>query len=185
MYSLKRGYTLLEAVIVIGIISILSLGIGVGYGNFRERLELEEAKIIIIGTMGKYRDMAYYTNKSYSFLIDTNGKYIEIWEDKSHIEKKRFYLPKNLRYQVPTTNMGSIVTRITPNGNFADAFSLYIFGKNQKARYRLGFYSFLQLKYFKINLYRNVGAEGAVYGNIRNYHDTTAAKNLVGWEMVR
>lgn len=185
MHSLKKGYTLIEVVVVIGIISILSVGMGVGYGNLREFFELEEAKISIIGTLKNYRDKAYYRHRNYNFNLNTTSKYIEVWETTDSSKKERIHLPKNLRYRVPTTNMGSIVAGINSNGNFSNSFSLYIFGKGDRAIYRLGFYSFLQLKYFKINLYKNVGATGATYGNIANYHQTSAAQNLTGWEQVR
>ncbi|MGL4402539.1 MAG: hypothetical protein ACRCTS_02255, partial [Fusobacteriaceae bacterium] len=137
----------------------------------------------IITSLETYRDRAYYTHRSYTVLIDTNNKYIEVWEDSIEAKRDRIELPKNLRYKIP--GMGNILTKINPNGNIGNAFTLYIFGKSERAKYRLGFYPFLQLKYLKINLYRNVGASGAVWGNIDKYHETSGAKNLQGWEMVR
>lgn len=183
---MKRGFTLVETVVVIGIASTLSTGIGIGYGKFHEKLDLEEAKITIISTLENYRDRAYYNYRSYTLLIDTNNKYIEIWEDNISAKRERIYLPKSLRYQVPTLgSQGNALTKINPNGNLSDSFTVYIFGKSEVAKYRLGFYHFLQLKYFKINLYKNIAAEGAVFGNIKKYHETSDAKNLKGWEMVK
>ncbi|MGL4968797.1 MAG: type II secretion system protein [Fusobacteriaceae bacterium] len=186
MQSLRKGYTLAEAVVVLGIVSLLSLGIGVGYGNFREKLDIEEAKVSVITSLETYRDRAYYTHRSYSLLIDTGSKCIEFWEDSTEAKKYRIELPKKLRYRIPGWGgQGNMLTQINPNGNLGNAFTLYIFGKSDRAKYRLGFYPFLQLKYLKINLYRNIGASEAVLGNIDKYHETSGAKNLVGWEMVR
>ncbi|MGL4402315.1 MAG: type II secretion system protein, partial [Fusobacteriaceae bacterium] len=60
MRNLKRGYTLLEVMVVLGIISVLLSGIGVGFWNFREKMDLEEAKVSIITSLETYRDRAYY-----------------------------------------------------------------------------------------------------------------------------
>ncbi|MGL6101449.1 MAG: prepilin-type N-terminal cleavage/methylation domain-containing protein [Fusobacteriaceae bacterium] len=183
MQHLKKGYTILEVVVVISIIGILLSIISVGYWNFREKLEMEEAKISIITPIATYRDRAYHNHKSYTFLLDTNSRYIEVWEDGIGNRHERWSLPKKLRYRIP--GKSGIVTKINPNGNLSNAFTLYIFGKSDRAQYRLGFYTFLQLRYLKINLYRNRDANGAIWGSIDRYHESSESKNLQGWEIVR
>lgn len=188
MYSLKKGYTLLEAVVVIGIITTLSTGVVMGYGKFQERLELEEAKIMIITNLGVYRDKAYYNGRNYKVYLHTGAKYIEFWENSSHIKKERYELPKNLSYKIPVNSgdfTGNLDSQLSFTGNLSDALTIYICGRDGKARYRIGFYNFLPLKYLVINLYRNVKADQVYYHTIESYHGTNESKNLIGWEKVK
>ncbi|MGL4534439.1 MAG: hypothetical protein ACRCUA_05235 [Fusobacteriaceae bacterium] len=93
-------------------------------------------------------------------------------------------LPKNIRYKIPREDAKSelLSTNMNYTGNMSHAFSIYIFGKSDVAKYRITFYTFSQLKYLSINLYKNIDAKEADYKNIYDYNISNNAKNHLGWK---
>ena len=64
--------------------------------------------------------------------------------------------------------------KITKDGNITPSFSIYIFGYDDIARYRISFYGFDMVKFMKINIYRNMKNKKVKYDNIVSYHEKFA-----------
>lgn len=182
-YKLRdRAFSFIELIITISILSLLTFFLHIKYENYKEQNNLYEAKIQIVNTLSKYRDLSYYNNCSYYITFDFIQKYISI-STISNNKKDIIIIPSSLKYKIITKkgNTNFFITSITPNGNFSDAFSIYIFDYKNIAQYRLGFYTFSQIKYLLINIYRNQNVTEATLDNISNYHNSSNGKNHIGW----
>lgn len=181
--SRREGFTLIEMVAAVAIISILSGFTYIGYGYFQEEILIQRAHAQVIGTVKRYREKAFYGNQNYRFTVDCSKKILLV-EDTILLKiLERIELPEKLRYKLSLSESQLGVTAdITIDGNMSRAFTLYIFGRSSTARSRIAFYTFSQLKYLTVNLYRNISAKDATYENLINYHGTSASQNLIGWE---
>lgn len=182
-YILKnKAFSFIELLITISILSLLTFFFHIKYENYKEQSNLYEAKIQIVNTLSKYRDLSYYNNRSYHITFNFLQKYISI-SKISNDKKDIIPLPSSLNYKIITKkgDTNFFITTITPNGNFSDAFSIYIFDYENIAQYRLGFYTFSQIKYLLINTYRNQNVIDANLENISTYHDSSNGKNHIGW----
>lgn len=178
----NKAFSFIELLITLSILSLLTLFFYIKYENHKEKNNLYEAKIKIVNTLFKYRDLSYYNNCSYCITFNFSQKYISV-SDFSNEKDDVISLPNSLNYKIITSkgNTNFFITTITPNGNFSDAFSVYIFDYKGLAQYRLGFYTFLQIKYLLINVYHNHRVIDATIQNISNYHNSANGKNHVGW----
>lgn len=178
----NKAFSFIELLITISILSLLTLLFYIKYENYKEKNSIYEAKIKIVNTLSKYRDLSYYNNCSFYITFNFSQKYISI-SKISNDEDDIIPLPKSLNYKIITKkgDTNSFVTTMTPNGNFSDAFSIYIFDYKDLAQYRLGFYTFSQIKYLLINIYRNQNVADATIQNISNYHNSSNGKNHIGW----
>ena len=178
----NRALTLMELVITVSIISLLLVFFSIKYEKYKESNSLYEAKIKISNILSKYRDLAYYNNTTYTITFNLPLGTITLSDSfNNYVEKTE--LPKKLKYQIITNehNSNYFVTKITANGNLSDAFTIYIFDYNDLAQYRIAFYTFLQIKYLLINIYKNQTVTEATFSNLLNYHSTADSQNHVGW----
>jgi len=90
------------------------------------------------------------------------------------LQSKDIELPKNLIYfHTYTSNLKNFKFSFTKNGNISKSFSIYIFNKEKKVRYKLSFYGFDRSKFLKINSYRKKKNNEINYSNIADYHKNT------------
>ena len=107
-----------------------------------------------------------------SIMPTMNGEKIVI-SDKA-LQSQDIELPKNLIYfHTYTSNLKNFKFSFTKNGNISKSFSIYIFNKEKKVRYKLSFYGFDRSKFLKINSYRKKNNNEINYNNIADYHKNT------------
>lgn len=169
MRDKRVGFSLIGVLVGITIILIVS---NIGYiyfRNARERQEIKTAKVKICQTIQTYSSLAFKNQKEYYLIFDYNTKNIIIKNRETNI---KINLPKRLEY-VSIFDKKAISGRnakITKNGNITPSFSIYIFGYDHIARYRISFFGFDIIKYMRINVYKNMGDKSATYQNISNFH---------------
>ena len=78
-------------------------------------------------------------------------------------------------------NVEKFEVKITRDGNITPSFSIYIFGYDDIARYRISFYGFDMIKFMKINVYKNIKNKKAKYKDIVSYHEKFAYEED-GWK---
>lgn len=188
MKNNNSGFNKMSAFSTIEIIVTLAISISLikiaafNYLKYKEFNSLNSAKVKIVNSISKYRDLAYYNNKSYKIDFNFLEKSLSI---KNFSGKKIFdtNLPDDLKYKIINKNYtpSYFSTNITPNGNLGDAFTIYIFNYEDIPIYRIGFYTFSQIKFLAINVYKNYSVKNANYSNIYTYHYSTESQNHVGW----
>ncbi|SKA03639.1 prepilin-type N-terminal cleavage/methylation domain-containing protein [Cetobacterium ceti] len=180
----KKGFTFLEVIVTIGILGILlSLGL-VNYKAVKEYLALKESTNKIISTYYYYTNKAMIDGKDFQIKNFLKEKRIEIIHLENSEKIETLELSKNLRYTVIYENIKlNYIESITNKwGNLNNSFTIYIFGKNNLAKYRIAFYNYQISKILKINIYKNVSASEATYENIVNYHYSVGGENHIGWK---
>lgn len=177
-----KAFTLLESIITIAILSTLLFFIYFNYMKYKENNSLFQAKLKIANTISKYRDLAYYNNTKYNIKFDFIAKDLYIYDISFNLISS-FHLPNDLKYQIINKEQKpfNYITTINSTGNLSDAFTIYVFDYNDLARYRIAFYTFSQIKYLVVNIYKNHSADTAIFSNIYNYHFTADGENHVGW----
>lgn len=178
----NKGISLLETLICISLFSITLLIIYYNYLKFKENNELYLSKLTIINTISKYRDLAYYNNSSFHIKLDFISKKIFIY-DNSFTEVISADLPKTINYKIINKEHTPFlhITNITPQGNLGSAFTIYLFDYSNVAQYRIAFYTFSQIKYLTLNIYKNQSVDNATFDNIYIYHYTDDSQNHTGW----
>ncbi|WP_410208483.1 hypothetical protein [Fusobacterium sp.] len=141
-----------------------------------EKKEINEAKIKICDIFKTYATDALNREKKYIINLNYNTKEIQVLKN-SLKEIERVSLPENLYYTTifktgDTDNKVQTLftATITRNGNITPSFSIYIFGYDKIAKYRISFYGFQVIKFMQINIYKNIKDKKATYENISFYH---------------
>lgn len=166
-----KGFTYIEVLIS----AILILGImyaGTIYSrNLKEKREINEARSKIIRVFTDYSTKAFDQEKSFNVKIDHLQKKIAVYQNVITLKDEEF-LPKTLKYLSVYDNeeVEKLEIKITKNGNITPSFSIYIFGYDDIAKYRLSFYGFDVIQFMKINVYKNISDKKWTYKNIMLYH---------------
>ena len=174
--SKNKGYTYLNIVVsTLVILSFMYVGI-IYYRNLKEKREIEEAKQKIVNIFTDFSAEAFDNEKSYNIKIDYILKKIIVYENIIR-EKESIRLPTSLKYATVYNkeNVEKFEIKMTPS------FSIYIFGYNDMAKYRISFYGFDIVKFMKINVYRNIKNKKAKYENIVSYHEKFSYEED-GWQ---
>lgn len=177
----NRGYTYLNIVVsILVILSLMYVGI-IYYRNLKEKIEVDEAKQKIVNIFTDYSAKAFDNEKAYNIKIDYILKKIIIYENILK-EREKIKLPASLKYATVYNkeNVEKFEVKITRDGNITPSFSIYIFGYDDIARYRISFYGFDMIKFMKINVYKNIKNKKAKYKNIVSYHEKFAYEED-GW----
>lgn len=180
----KKGFTFLETILVLGILGILlSLGLN-NYRAVEEYLALKESSNKIVSTYYYYTNKAMIDGKDFQIKNFLKEKRIEINQLGNLKKIEILKLPKNLKYTVIYENkkLNYIESKTNKWGNLNNSFTIYIFGKNNLAKYRIAFYNYQISKILKINIYKNISASEATYENIVNYHYSVEGESHIGWE---
>lgn len=167
----KKAFYLTD--ILIGI-SIFLLVTNIGFiciRKIKEEREINTAKILIYETFSTYATKAFYNKEHYYIRLDYTTKKLYVLKFM-HVPLEIIQLPEKLNYVTifDKTVQKEHLAKITRYGNITPSFSIYIFGYNNIARYRISFYGFDIIKYMKINIYKNKNDKNATYVNIHNFH---------------
>lgn len=178
----NKGLFLYDLLIKITLFILISnLGF-LKWKDYQEKILIEQTKVNIYELFSTYGVKASNLNEKYFIKMDYLKKEIVILS-LTRKKLETLYLPKNLRYTTIFNNLKQDIfeAEITTTGNITPSFSIYIFDSNNIARYRISLYSFDIIKYLKINIYKNLNDNKAIYNNISNFHKiwTTTSK---GWK---
>lgn len=180
----KNGFTFLEVIVTLGILGILlSLGL-INYRAIEEYLSLKESSNKIVSIYYYYTNKAMVDGKMVQIKNFLKEKRIEIYYLGNPNKIEKLELSKKLKYVVVYENkkLDYMESKTNRWGNLNNSFTIYIFGKNNLAKYRIAFYNYQISKILKINIYKNISASNATYENIVNYHYSMEGENHIGWE---
>lgn len=178
----KNGNLSIGIVMVIFISSVI-LGISsVRVKRQNDKKNLNISKTLIYEIYKKYATLAFDQNKEYNIIFDYDLKQIEILDASKKIIEK-IELPKTIEYATVYGDkvLKRIENKITINGNITPIYSIYIFGKDKVAKYRVSLYGFDTLKYLRINLYKNINDKKATYKDIVNFHSKFSTELDKSW----
>ena len=150
----KRGFTLIEVVLCLGLISIL-MGIFLVNQDKKEQVkQLGIAKKEIVQFIRKIQQVSYYEKKEYVLDIKISNKTISYMDNNGKLQKLE--LPSNISYMSNNINRDGDFTRsTTTNGNFEKGFSIYLLDKGKKKiYYRVSTNTINSLKYPIISVYK-------------------------------
>lgn len=174
----RRGFCFINILLQI---SLLFLLLSFGFVYFRKLIEREElirAKTEIYEVFTTYATKAFNSKISFEVKLDYIKKNIIIAE-RSAIDKEIIHLPKKLKYITIFDNQTQekFNAKITSNGNITPSFSIYIFGYDNIAKYRISFYGFDLIKYMQINVYKNINDTTPKYDSILIFHNKWTTRN--------
>jgi hypothetical protein len=166
----------------ISILILLSYTIFIKSREYLESKYFTEANLKIISTYTKYRELSYYKNRSYTLIFDYLSSEITVKDSTKIVEIIK--LPKEIDYYIPHIDVvrGTLTTTFTDNGNLSHAFTIYLLKKGGIASYRIGFYTFSQLKFLILNIYKNLNSDKPFLDTIESYHNSSESQNLVNWQ---
>lgn len=178
MYN-KKAFCFIDILIQISLIFLLtSLGF-ICFRNYSEQQEVKRAKTEIYELFTTYATKAF--NEKERFTLDFNYSTKEIVVSKTTVVKVEILkLPKNLKYITifDKEKVEKFTANITINGNITPSFSIYIFGYDDVAKYRISLYGFDLIKYMQINIYKNLKDKTATYKNILSFHNNWTKRKI-------
>ena len=168
----NKAFSTFEIILSILIFSILLNIAFLKYKEFKELRDINEAKTKITEAFYLVSTTSLKQKRKQELELDLSAKKIVI-SDKT-LQSQDIELPKNLIYfHTYTSNLKNFKFSFTKNGNISKSFSIYIFNKEKKVRYKLSFYGFDRSKFLKINSYRKKNNNEINYNNIADYHKNT------------
>ena len=180
----KRNGNISISIIMVVFLSSVILSISfVSIKRQNDTKNLNNSKILIYEIYKKYATLAFDQYKEYNIVFDYDLKEIEVLDSsKKTIEKVQ--LPSYVEYATVYGDniLRKIENKITVNGNITPMYSIYIFGRENIAKYRISLYGFDTLKYLRINIYKNISDKKATYGDIINFHKKFSAESNKLWE---
>lgn len=177
--SMKRGYTILEMIVIITLVSIVLGVASLSITRVNERKDILNTKSKIADILSLYIENSYATGKTYRVEIDLSSSSIEVDNidtgDTIEVEE----LSGNLSYYLTKDSDGDLNYEEveTDSSGGMDSFSIYIFNYNDKAVYRISVDNIANssgLAY--VNVYRNLNADVTV-ANVGSY-----VMNYSQWE---
>ncbi|STO30711.1 Uncharacterised protein [Fusobacterium necrogenes] len=174
----RKGFYFIDTLFQISLVLLLlSFGL-IYFRKLIEREELIKAKTEIYEVFTTYAIKAFNSRTSYDIELDYLKKKITI-SKMSVIDKEVIHLPRKLKYISIFEKQTQVKfkSKITSNGNITPSFSIYIFGYDNIAKYRISFYGFDLIKYMQINVYKNIDDKTAKYDNILLFHNKWTTAN--------
>ncbi|OQY09937.1 MAG: hypothetical protein B6I28_02065 [Fusobacteriia bacterium 4572_132] len=130
----RKGFTLLEIMIVVAIISILATVGGISLKGRNEKNELIKMTTQIPMFLRNLRDESFDTGKKYYIKFKLNENKIYVLENKTDELKNcisKLNLSQNFLYE-EINEKYQFERETTPNGNFSTGFTLFLFDKERK-----------------------------------------------------
>lgn len=144
----------------------------VKYREFKELRDINEAKTKITEAFYLVSTTSLKQKTEQELQLDLSAKKIIISNKSLKIQE--IQLPKDLiYYHTHTLNLKKLKLSFTENGNISKSFSIYIFNRAKKVRYKISFYGFDKSRFLKINNYRKKKNSEITYSNIDEYHKNT------------
>lgn len=96
---MKRGFSLIELVVVIALIAILVSTSSVGIRKIQEKRMVERAKTEVAEMMSVYTNRSYHEGEMYRLQVDGAAKVMEAY-DSDGVLAGRVELPDKLEYNI-------------------------------------------------------------------------------------
>ena len=141
----NKAFSTFEIILSILIFSFLMNIAFVKYREFKELRDINEAKTKITEAFYLVSTTSLKQKTKQKLQLDLSAKKITI-SNKS-LKTQEIKLPKDLIYfHTYTSNLNNLELSFTQNGNIAKSFSIYIFNRAKKVRYKISFYGFDKMK---------------------------------------
>jgi len=165
---MKKGFSLLELIVVIALIGILLSVASLSSKELIEKRALEEAKNKIELALRGSAERSFTEGEVYEVTLDYDNKNIVVRDSDSNIEDN-LELPEVLKYTTvfDGAKVNTQVATTTVNGGMT-SFSVYIFDGEDNARYRISVDGINVSKLAYINVYENSGAS-VTWDNVESY----------------
>lgn len=157
MFGKKRGFTLVEMMVVVAIIAIL-VGMGMLAMNKRyEKNEFIRMKTQIPEFFRAVAEKSFEEGKSYNIQMTLPSK-LEIYDSSSSPAALKETLKLSDKFTYITSTSDSAF-HTTVKGNLNKNFSIYIFNDDEDPLYKIAFYiSRPYVDYLQVNTYKPDGA---------------------------
>jgi len=169
---MKKGFTLIEFVVVMAIAAIILSTASLSVSKVKERRALEESKNKVTEILSMYRDKSFNEGEVYEVTLDYVNKKIEVRDDSTTLVEKE-ELPSMLEYTtvekvggVPVKKSSKIAETTIDGG--MTSFSVYIFDTDENARYRIAVDGINASKLAHVNVYENKSAD-VTLDNVASY----------------
>lgn len=175
---MKKGFTLIELVVVVALSTILLRTASISVANMLERRALEEAKNRMIEVLRLYTDKSFNEAEEYNINLDYTDEVIRVRDADGNIEEE-IELPEMLRYyvnidfdgdpdreEIRTTVKGGVKRLLTDQ---LINFSIYVYDRNENARYRIAVDGINASRLVHINVDQNRSATTATWSNRTTY----------------
>ena len=168
----NKAFSIFEIILSILIFSFLMNIAFVKYREFKELRDINEAKTKITEAFYLVSTTSLKQKTKQELQLDLSAKKIIISNKSLKIQE--IQLPKDLiYYHTHISNLKKLKLSFTENGNISKSFSIYIFNRAKKVRYKISFYGFDKSRFLKINNYRKKKNSEITYSNIDEYHKNT------------
>lgn len=157
----KKGFTLLETLVVIVIIGIISMPFAMKINDIYDQNDLKSMKTRIPRFFNSIFEKSKIYKKRYYFVLNFNENKIEVYnnEERDDFEEK-LILSKRLNYRIITsTGKDNTIKKktyyeTTETGNINQSFSLYLFFKNDNIPIlRITIDNTRKIKFAEVNIY--------------------------------
>ncbi len=155
---MKKGYTLIEFVVVVAVAAIILSTASLSIERIKEGRALARARGRITDILSIYIDRSFNEGEIYEVTLDYVNKKIEVRDDSANLIEEED-LPSILSYTTveSSAKVNSKVATTTVNGGM-NSFSVYIFDIGEDARYRISVYGMGKSAMAHVNVYKNLSA---------------------------
>ena len=156
---MKKGFSLIELVVVVALIGILLSVASLSSRKTIEKRALKEAKNKIALALRGAAERSFNDGEIYTVTLDYNKKTIVIEDSSSNIEES-LELPEMLEYTTiyDDAKVTTKTATTTINGGMT-SFSVYIFDSEENATYRISVDGINVSKLSYVNIYENESAD--------------------------
>lgn len=165
----KNGFSLIELILVIGIMSILGSALILSTAGIGEKNALRECETRMPIFFRNYIDRSFDNGERYRLEMDLGRKRITVYSTVGNYKIDELKLNNSLGYYKKDDEERVITREVTERGNFSKGFSIVIGDKKREKMYRkITGDNTLVVRYGIIRMYFPKNGDYIIYGSRGN-----------------